>query len=796
MLLLHLVFIVVSLSYALLEAFHLEFGFIVSDNLGTAAHDVTLPMGSLDLPVDAIPGMSRDKTEGIVTNTTVPSAIILPFPPPLAGPSQEGPSVTSNQLVDVGAISSIEVIEAETPSVYHVTPITKESASPLLYAPLYNTAMSRMKLSSSPGRPGSVAPFAMSMLTPTEPPSPFPGFPSLSSFETSRTKAAVAVAEFTGAEPTTVETSSPPLAQSNDTNSSSWGSSSFGVGSQGHVPVLHRPVDAGHMDGFCTRLAGATPWPPSHPLQTPISSSYASRGDTAIFDLDRFDDEGQEVISASLPVKGLPAGSTANKHGDATASQGPQRQHVKLRFPSRKASASHKDVPCDQDVHRPGVFSSSNSAWTKNISAPPGGDDTPVWPPLLPEGPAPFFCQEDIGDAAISSEATSVMRSLRNETPARAAHPWSSASGGRLLPSVDGTGQRQFHQEPGREYAAVAAAASIMLSNFKVYAKKVVMAACAGDETTLRTAQDDLHAVSMQLLNLELAPHSYTTSIGACRALAYSTPLIGMQLNDMHSSADVRASASIGSSGGGDWTSMGSRTAVNRSSGFIPEHSPCQSCSTEASEAGYPPSPLASVLTTTPALRTGSGASDGAWDDGPRVLPADVDSYLAALRGRDISSSACVLANFQSSLSFTGLLINSACRQLYLAQEETAKWRTRAKTLRVQGSAQIVSAAEALLNPEDAVAPGVSPVCDNPCKDITSTSVGTHASPDCTDIKCGLLNHVRTASPTTPLESCCTASSSGSGGGSCEGPQSTKSDGSEGPEGSSIAPRRLWRPQE
>ncbi|EFJ45512.1 hypothetical protein VOLCADRAFT_94250 [Volvox carteri f. nagariensis] len=448
----------------------------------------------------------------------------------------------------------------------------------------------------------------------------------------------VAVLEQTAVEVADADDTIITNAQSGSRSACSWGSSQASVGGQSYVPLgaCYPVVESRHANGArITHVEGSTPWPALRLLKgnaASSSASHASDGDTTIFDLNRFDDNGEEVVSIPLVVKG-----TVAQPEKEVCNRVPRR-HVKLRFPSRKPAPSNGNMkPPHMDVLYPGmsVPRGNNSSEASRLQVQAGDtqkgseEATPTWPPVASKAPASAFGLEDMDDALISSEAESVVRSLLRDDPA-VCQP-SATSGKYSEPSYSPT-----------------------------------------------TAEETL-------LDLDLAPHSYTASTGACKALAYNTavtPVSVMPNNGSNPSIGTCVTGGHDVSEGGSWASIGSRIASDRP---VPDSE--DGASSQLANGFPSPALLVPVQMTSPLHTSGSGAAAAAsadgdvWANGQLPLPEDIDSYVASLHAEGASSSACVLTSFQSSLSFAGLLINSVSRQLYLAQQETAMWQARVEAL-------------------------------------------------------------------------------------------------------------------
>ncbi|GLI59423.1 hypothetical protein VaNZ11_001306 [Volvox africanus] len=685
---------------AYVAASHAEFGYVFTDNVGITDWDSPVHTDISDALVeDAEQPLLADAQTGGLGNASCADAVGV------ARSAVPGPitaaKVSSSIVVEEMSPIVSDSFYADSPS----TSSTQAQLSPLLHAALHDAAASQTK---PPGVPCSLGsykspvPFAVALMTPAEPPSLFPGFPTLSPSGSqtlpdgtagndapccvsAEDPSKVHAMEPATAELMAVEASSPVPPQSDNKSTSTWGSSNASSGDQN---LFHRTVTPKNSEYNTSGSPGATPWPLTHAADEIPCSSAASRahgGDLAIFDLDRFNDDGEEVISVSAVTKAEEAAS-AKKDVIAEPNYKALRRQIKLRFPSRKAVPSgNNDTPHNLDkthldVLYPDTCPTAGSdivAISKLLvpfeNAKSGADAaTPTWPPMVraPGKPAGSLDVQD--DDLISVEAEKVVTCLLRDDPVPIiGGSWSDRTDRARSPSHSADGLCQVRQDPGRQYAAVAAATSVLLTNLKSHAKNVVLAACAEDEPKLRAAQGELHADSSRLLDLDLAPHSYTASAGACKALAYSTAGTPMSVLPNNSTT-----GNVSASDGGSWASIGSRVAADCSA---PTHqSDDATCSPVLSVA---PQILAPVVKPR-SVADGSGSPTGdAWGQGQLPLPDDIDSYLAAMSVKRVSSAASVMAELQSTLAFTSLLINSASYQLYVAQKEAREWRACALSM-------------------------------------------------------------------------------------------------------------------
>ncbi|GLC68757.1 hypothetical protein PLESTF_000733500 [Pleodorina starrii] len=684
--------VILSAATLIYVAKRLGFAFVFTDNVGTAAHGEPECAGQYaDVTVDAVE----------------PTAAIL----------QAEAEHQHDDAIDVSAATEVQArvvpVQQQTEADFQSAECTRDvdarfdvvhSVSPLLCAPLFSTAKSQHNLPDSDptlDRFRSPAPLAMAMLTPTEPPSPFPGFPALSSFASQRSSDDTAP----GAKP--AQSTSQPSGSSEtggagaDDSQATW--SSAPSPDAGDVTSNNSELPSHALAAPAPTSPGVAPWRIVYPLatETPDSSSASFANDghiqpqsmeaaSAIFDLSHFDEDGEVISISSLAPKledaddcsdNLHAAETADDYG---ITFGLQRRQAKKQLSQAKAAVS--------DVRASDVASATaiNSSGGSDAAA------TPSWPPKLnsgvaapskpvglgdaqgPAGAALGAALDDIDQDLISYEALSLSRTLV-----------CGLASGRApsSPGADEDSLRKTCQEPGREHAAVAAATTVLLSGFKASSKSVLLAACAGDEPTLRRAQGDLYAAVAQLLDMDLAPHSYTTSSAACKALAYSnavTPVSGVPFTGFGSAG---LSQDIAGSGGGSWASIGSRVA----SGPVAADA---SSTLGGGSAALPLAPRA-LSSSAPLATPSSGsasviADDAGWPDGPlRPLPNDIDSYLAARRKGTASPSAHVLAGLQDCLAYAGLLVNATASQVAFsraellehvisAREEASAWRQRA----------------------------------------------------------------------------------------------------------------------
>ncbi|GIL77262.1 hypothetical protein Vretifemale_6737 [Volvox reticuliferus] len=709
---LFLVLFLATAYMAYVTASRAEFGFVFTDNVGVDDSDRPVHTHVLDAVVaDAREPPLADMQDGSLRDASGAAVGIVRSPVQAPITVEEVPS--SMMAAELSSIVSGSLY-ADSRS----TSLTEAQLSPLLHAALHNAAASQTKPPGVPcslGNYSSPVPFAVALLTPAEAPSLFPGFPTLSPFGSealpdgtsgnddpchASTEKLPALAledlavEPAGAELDAVKTASPVPPPSDVKSASTWGSSNASTGDQNFFPRALTPENRGYNN---SGLPGANPWPLAHPADEIPFSTEASRAngdDLAIFDLDRFNDDGEEVVSISAFTNATASADASVKDVLSGPNHKAPRRQIKLRFPSRKAVPDGKnDTPPNPDtahldVLRPDTYPTAGTnkmaiskLFVPNENAEGGADAaTPMWPPTVRELGKLALGLDVQDDDLISVEAEKVVTSLLRDDPI-------IGDRARCLP-ITADGLRQGRQDPGRQYAAVAAATSVLLSNLKSHAKSVVLAACAADEPSLRTAQDELHAGATQLLDLNLAPHSYT-SAGACKALAYSaagTPISILPEIVRSSGTDNRTSDNISASDGGSWASIGSRVAADCSTPTAP--------SVDATFSPVPPVPpqtLASMLKPR-SVADDSRISD-AWGQGRLPLPDDIDSYLEAMSVKRVSSAASVMAEFQSTLAYVSLLINSASYQLYVAQKEATEWRVRAlameaclKSLQEKGS--------------------------------------------------------------------------------------------------------------
>ncbi|GIL63588.1 hypothetical protein Vafri_17630 [Volvox africanus] len=688
-----LVLFLATVLVAYVAALHAEFGYVFTDNAGIADWDSPVHRHMSDAVVEDAeqPLLADGQTDGLGNASGADAVGVVRSPVPVPITAVEVPSsIISKEMSPIVSGS----LYADSPS----TSSTETQLSPLLHAALLNAAASQTKPPGVPcslGSYSSPVPFAVALMTPAEPPSLFPGFPTLSPFgsqalpdgtagnddpchvsaeDSPSFPSEVLAVEPAMAELNAVEAISPVPPQSDNKSTSTWGSSNASTGDQNLFPKTVTPENSEYN---ISGSPGATPWPLNHPDDEIPCSSAASRangGDLAIFDLDRFNDEGEEVISISAFTKAAEDAS-AKKDVIAEPNYKALRRQVKLRFPSRKAvPCGSNDTARNPDTAHPDTCptAGSDKVAISKLLVPmenaKGGADaaTPTWPPMVraPGKPAGGLDVQD--DDLISVEAEKVVTSLLRDDPGPIiGGSWSDRTDrARSLPhSADGLCQAR--QDPGRQYAAVAAATSVLLSNLKGHAKNVVLAACAEDESTLRTAQGELHADSARLLDLDLAPHSYTASAGACKALAYSTA--GTPISVLPNN---RTTDNVSASDGGSWASIGSRVVADCSTPTHPSDD-----ATSSPVLSVPPPIVAPVVKSHSIADGSSSRTSDSWGHGPLPLPDDIDSYLAAMSVKRVSSAASVMAELQSTLAFTSLLINSASYQLFVAQKEAREWR-------------------------------------------------------------------------------------------------------------------------